>query len=142
MAACLYGAWLTAKVIAIDMGRRGAWKTSWYEPSSGNIVNLGDKWGLVAKYVLSRYGGAAATGAFLGAAFWIVFGFTVMQLYRVVVGVTTNESWKAKELRAAGGGEALIDGRGYNKGWRRNFAEIIFPKYYLLMALQDKDKHG
>ena len=128
--ACFYGAWLTAKVINVDMRRRGAWETSWYQPTSGKVVNLGDKWGLVAQYVLSRYGGVAATGAFLAAAFWIVLGFTAMQLYRVAIGVTTNESWKAKEVRLAGVGAFLVDGKGYNKGWKRNFAEIIFPKYY------------
>ncbi len=152
--ACLYGAVLGAQLIAADMRKKGAWTREWIEPRSKNPVHLGDKWSFVLQFVLSRYSMGAAVSVFLGIAFWIVLGFTALQMYRITIGMTTNESWKIKEMRAAGievnsGGRAGRGGDGrsslpyhYNRGWRRNFAEIMFPKYYLLQSLRDKDKDG
>ena len=146
-AACLYGAVLGTKLIAADMRRKDAWSTEWMAPRTRKTVHLGDKWGLVFQYVLSRYSMGAAVSLFLGVAFFIVIGFTAVQMYRVSIGMTTNESWKIKEMRASGGvlsngNDGGRDSYCYNRGWRRNFAEILFPKYYLLQSLRDKDKDG
>lgn len=142
-AACLYGAVLGSKLIAADMRRKNAWNREWMEPRSRKTVHLGDKWGLVFQYVLSRYSMAGAVSFFLGVAFIIVVGFTAVQMYRIAIGMTTNESWKIKDMRAAG---AVPFGSRrsyyYNRGWRRNFAEVLFPKYYLLQSIRDKDKDG
>jgi len=151
-AACLYGAVLGGKLIAADMRHKGAWSREWIEPRTKKKVYLGDKWGLVLQFVLSRYSMGAAVSVFLGVAFWIVLGFTGLQLYRVIIGMTTNESWKIKEMRSAGDVVVNSSGNGgaggsslsfhYNRGWRRNFAEVMFPKYYLLQSLRNKDKDG
>ncbi|KAL4527858.1 hypothetical protein Ndes2526B_g08479 [Nannochloris sp. 'desiccata'] len=148
-AACLYGAVLGGNLIAADMREKGAWSKEWIEPRTRNKVYLGDHWGLVFQFVLSRYSMGAAMSVFLGVAFWIVLGFTGLQIYRIKIGMTTNESWKIKEMRSAGAVVATRSGNGlspsyshYNRGWRRNFAEIMFPKYYLLQSLRDKDKDG
>jgi hypothetical protein len=143
---------LGGKLIAADMRHKGAWSREWIEPRTKKKVYLGDKWGLVLQFVLSRYSMGAAVSVFLGVAFWIVLGFTGLQLYRVIIGMTTNESWKIKEMRSAGDVVVNSSGNGgaggsslsfhYNRGWRRNFAEVMFPKYYLLQSLRNKDKDG
>ncbi len=144
-AACLYGAVLGLKLIIADMRLRGAWSREWIEPRTKKPVHLGDKWGYVLQFILSRYSFCGAVSVFLGLAFWIVLGFTALQLYRIAIGMTTNESWKIKEMRAAG---VTVNTAGsslpyhYNRGWRRNFAEVLFPHYYLLQSLRDKDKDG
>ncbi len=138
--ACVYGAALAARVVAADMRRRGAWETTWHDPKAGRRVRLADSSAVLVRFLFARYT-ATAVGAFLGAASFIVAGFTVAQLLRVARGETTNEGWKARDAKEAG----WVVPRGYrpyDHGWRQNFGEVLFPGYYLERALQRSRKRG
>ena len=126
--ACAYGAIVGVWVIAADMRRRGAWDTTWVDPKNGGLIKLGDRWTLVVQFVLGRYPGATIV-AFFAIAFWIVLGFTIAQVRRICEGVTTNESFKIKEL----GDDAFVleqARQAYNRGWKRNLLEVLWYEKY------------
>ena len=135
--ACCYGSVLGVQAIAADMRYQGVWNKEWREPRTGKIVKLQGQWVLVGHFVLSRYPVAGGVAAFLGAATLIVVGFTGAQVHRIVVGVTTNESWKAKDVGATAAQRGV-----FNRGWRRNFSEVLFPHTHLANAvlLQEEDR--
>ena len=62
-------------------------------------------------------------------------GFTVLQVVRIAQGVTTNEAWKWKEARR-GAPDIPLPPHPYNRGWRRNFAEVLRPRAALARALR------
>lgn len=150
--AAFYGAVLSVLVVRGDMRQRGAWSLAWVHPETGRLVRLGQSWRLTVQYVVSSYAVAAGTAAFLGIATWIVFGFTAVQVWRGGVGVTTNEAWKRKELASARDAAERAGApppsrcscrkvhrqpvhNAYDRGWRRNFSEVMFPKWHLTRAL-------
>jgi len=121
------------------MTRHKAWDIVWLDPKTGKRTGLEQDWRLLGQYLSAHYGAAAGMAVFMWFAGLIVAGFVCLQVYRIIIGVTTNESWKWKELHAAQCSFAASakPTNLYNRGWRRNFAEILMPVQYLDKALKD-----
>ena len=156
--AAVYGAGVCTAAILGDMRRRGAWEQVWLDPRTRKLVGLRDKRALLVHFIVSQYGWGAGACAFMGLSSWVVAGFSALQLVRIWKGVTTNEAWKWKEAVAAQRGGAAgaaaeaattpgtARRRGerppnpYDRGWRRNFGEVIMPRRHLALALSRTDK--
>lgn len=98
---------------------------------------VGDQWRLIVRFVLTHYGVAAGLGLFLSNVALIVMGFLMVQVYSIGIGETSNEACKRNELRdksASFNRSNMGALRPYNRGWGRNFAEILFPEHFLNQA--------
>jgi hypothetical protein len=112
------------------MRQRDALNYVWRDPKSLDFVRVGDKWGLIVRFIFTHYGVAGGLGFFSSSVALIVLAFLWVQINRIRVGETSNEAWKRKWLRD---NAASIDApnmkalRPYNRGWLRNFEEVLFP---------------
>lgn len=100
-ALCAYGCVTCALCIRGDMLARDAWSLAFHDRSSRRLVYVGDSWRTVAAYISAAYTTQAALVFFLGVLGWVVAGFAGYQVYRIGTGVTTNESFKLRELSRA-----------------------------------------
>lgn len=140
---CLYGSIICVKVIFGDIATKNIWSRTWLDPKTGKHIKIQDDWGLLSQYIIATYGTLAGLAVFLCMAAWIIFGFTAYQCYRIGIGITTNESWKRKEIeRMSATISDSIQSKynAYNRGWRGNFEEILFPRRVLRRALREKRK--
>lgn len=124
---CFYSVWVAVYAVYIDMSQEGAWEMTFIDIQTGRLSSLSTSRSMLWQYLIGRYQGAVGIILFLCAAGFIVFGFTLLQMYRIMTGITTNEAFKLDEIHSDLKGALSMS----STGWRQNLSEILFPHWHL-----------